>query len=240
MINAILWDYDGTIADSNAKNYLVTLDLFRHEAPQIFDLNPPNLASQAAFDEALKNFEDWRELYQDCYKLSREETERLGSLWAHYQISSNAKTPLFSGITEIVKKFSFAKQAIISQNGSQNIKNVLSEYNIDKYFDIFIGIDEVPGNLAKPHHSSFVTALEKMNVSPEDGVIIYVGDHEVDTQFVRSMQTYLNSKSIENNIKAVAVSYGGSMPKSWKTIPDYIASTTKELNDILIKINGSI
>lgn len=239
MIKSILWDYDGTIANSNAKNYIVTLDLFRHEAPQIFDLNPPNLTSQSAFDEALKNYEDWRELYQDCYKLSCEETERLGSLWAHYQISSNIKTPLFSGIAEIIKKFSFTKQAVISQNGSENIRNVLSEYDIDRYFNVFVGIDEVPGNLAKPNHSSFITTLKKMNVSPEDGIIIYIGDHEVDTQFVRSTQAYLNSLSINNNIKAVAVSYGGSEPTKWKTTPDFIASNTKELDSILTIINGS-
>lgn len=238
MIKAILWDFDGTLANSNEKNYLVTLELFKNEAPHILESKPFNLSSREEFDKALVRYEDWRELYKDCYNLSNEETERLGSLWAKYQVDSNIETSLFMGIPEIVKHYLNVKQAVISQNGIQNIKNVLSNNNILNCFDTFIGIDEYPGELAKPNHTSFVDCLKSLNVAPDSGKIIYIGDHEVDTNFVRTTQDYFKSKNIDSDLYAIATSYGGSFPETWNLQPDFIAKTTNELYEILKKLNG--
>lgn len=155
MLEAIIWDYDGTIADSYSKNYLVTLDLFKNEAPYILDKNPENLKTESAFNQALSMYDDWRDLYRECYDLSDGEINRLGSLWAKYQIKNkDIKTNIYKDIDLLINNFDI-KQAIISQNGVENIQNIFKEYNIINKFSAFIGIDEVSGELSKPHYYSF-------------------------------------------------------------------------------------
>lgn len=237
MIKTIIWDYDGTLADSNKKNYRVTLDLFRNEAPQVFDLDPPNLRSQEAFNEALTRYEDWKELYNECYKLNDDDVERLGKLWTKYQMNSNVDTEIFSGLDSIIESYSDIPHAVISQNGTNNIKNVLSSYGLLKYFKVFIGIDEIPFEYQKPYHLSMIKCLEQLNINANEGKIIYIGDHEVDTQFIRNTQKYYSENNIKNDLVAVAVSYGGSKPHTWKTVPDYIAENTDQLKCILNKLN---
>lgn len=237
MIKALLWDYDGTLANSNYKNYLVTLDLFKHEAPEVLDNMPENLKTQEAFDRTLTMYEDWRELYRDQYGLEDDEIQRLGSLWAKYQIESDIETELYPIIPEIIKEYSNIPQAIISQNGKENIQNTLKNYGLEDAFSAYVGIDEASAEFAKPHYYTFVETLKKLGVSPNEGKIIYVGDHEVDTQFVRHTQKYFNDIGVENDLVAIAVSYGGSFPETWKTKPDYIAKDTNELKILLNKLS---
>ena len=238
MIKSIIWDYDGTLADSNKKNYHVSLDLFKNEAPQIFDLDPPNLRSLEAFSTALTEYEDWKELYSDCYHLDDNEIERLGKLWTKYQLNSDIRTDIFPGLDRVIKKHSKTKQAVISQNGTDNIISVLKSHDLLEFFSVFIGIDEIPFEYQKPHYLSMIKCLEQLNIDPAQGRIIYVGDHEVDTQFVRASQKYFSENGIDNDLISVATSYGGSTPDKWVTRPDYIADSIDELEKILDVLEG--
>ena len=51
-IGAILWDYDGTLADSSKKNIEVTVEILRRFIPDVDENVPEPLASRASYQDA--------------------------------------------------------------------------------------------------------------------------------------------------------------------------------------------
>ena len=72
-IKAILWDYDGTLADSSKKNIEVTLEILRRFIPDVDENVPEALASRTSYQDAYGKMSDWKELYRTCYGLDDEQ-----------------------------------------------------------------------------------------------------------------------------------------------------------------------
>ena len=79
-IAAILWDYDGTLADSGNKNIEVTLGILRRFYPDIDSHLPETLTSKAAYQDALGRYPDWKEFYRTVFSLSDEQVAESGRL----------------------------------------------------------------------------------------------------------------------------------------------------------------
>lgn len=67
MLDAILWDYDGTIANTPVKNLAVTKAVLERLDPSLLDPMPEALTSLAAYQKANYRWNNWRELYVHAY-----------------------------------------------------------------------------------------------------------------------------------------------------------------------------
>ena len=64
MFTAILWDYDGTLANTPVKNIAVTRAVLGRLDPALLDPLPEALPSLAAYQAANYRWRTWRELYR--------------------------------------------------------------------------------------------------------------------------------------------------------------------------------
>ncbi|AJR06645.1 putative phosphatase [Photobacterium gaetbulicola Gung47] len=68
--------------------------------------------------------------------------------------------------------------------------------------------------------------MEQLFATPDNKVIMYVGDHQADVQFARNLQSELGQDS---TVISVAAAYSGAMPEQWGSQPDFIIRTPREL-----------
>ena len=232
-LDAILWDYDGTIVNSVPKNIDITKHILSIVAPHLTGDNLPQyLQSELAYHTANHAAENWQALYTNYYGMTESEMFAAGALWAEHQLSNTTPVKLFTGVDYTVRGLSSVPHGICSQNASQNILNVLSEAKVDSYFKAVIGYDDVPRDCQKPSPEGGLACLEKMFDTPENKTIMYIGDHEADVQFARNIQDALGNKS---SVIAVAAAYSGATPENWNTKPDFVIRAPSELMSICEK-----
>ncbi|MGF1701973.1 HAD-IA family hydrolase [Photobacterium makurazakiensis] len=229
-LDAILWDYDGTIVNSVPKNIDITKSILSIVAPNLTGDNLPQcLQCETAYHEANHAAKNWQDLYVNYYGMTEDEMLAAGSLWAEHQLSNTTSVKLFTGVDDAVRSLSSVAHGICSQNSSKNILNVLSEAQVDAYFNAVIGYDDVSQHGQKPSPEGGLKCLDQLFDSPENKTIMYVGDHEADVQFARNLQFSLGQKS---TVISVAVAYSGAAPERWEVKPDFIIRSPCELTTI--------
>jgi len=141
-INGVIWDYDGTLVDTRMKNLNVT--------KAIISEIMSNKAIEYSVLDSLENYEkantkssNWRELYRNEFGFDEKQIDYAGSLWTKFQLLDKTEVDLFEGISFTVPKLKKYPQGIVSQNSSENIKNNLERFNLEKYFDRIVGYEEV-------------------------------------------------------------------------------------------------
>jgi len=127
-LTAVIWDYDGTLADTRAKNWGVT----RHIVRRFTGTNPDEiegLSSLEAYTRALHRTHSWRRLYVDEFGLSEQDTNEAGRLWTEYQLMDPTVTPVYDGISNDPWKAKVCSIASISSSATKRcprrVKNLL-------------------------------------------------------------------------------------------------------------------
>jgi phosphoglycolate phosphatase-like HAD superfamily hydrolase len=226
-IDAILWDYDGTMINSVPKNISVTRSIIDEVAPRLSGIHMPDaLNSTLKYQVANHAAENWRDLYVNFYGLSVEEADAAGPLWRSHQLNNETPVTAFDGIVDAVRSLGHVPQGICSQNSAENIQQVLSDNDIDQHIDQIVGYDDVPYNSQKPAPDAGLLCLKQMFPSSDTITMLYVGDHEADTIFARNIQKRLGTDA---TVVAVAVTYSGAKPDSWAVKPDWIIDAPEEL-----------
>lgn len=240
MLNAVLWDYDGTLADSYEKNYAVTLDVLKRGVPRLYEKLPSALELKETFISAVTAYEDWRRLYTECYGMTVEETERAGRLWEPCQRDCALIAPLYDGAGEILKEYGDRKQGIVSQNSGEEILKILHMNALDGCVGYVCGYTDVPQFSPKPSPVPFIKCAERLGINPAEDTVVYIGDHEEDVLFVKNIRRYCEEElTAEIRIYSVAAAYSGSNPKVWKNQPDYTAYSVSELSEVLRRIDNN-
>jgi phosphoglycolate phosphatase-like HAD superfamily hydrolase len=226
-IDAILWDYDGTMVNSVPKNISVTRSIIDEVAPRLSGVHMPDaLNSPSKYQVANHAAENWRDLYVNFYGLSIEEADAAGPLWRSHQLNNETPVTAFDGIVDTVKSLSHVPQGICSQNAAENIQRVLSDHDIDHHIDQIVGYDDVPYSSQKPAPDSGLLCLKRMFPSIDSITMLYIGDHEADTVFAHNIQKRLGTQA---TVLSVAVTYSGAKPDSWTRKPDWIIDTPAQL-----------
>lgn len=232
-IDAILWDYDGTMVNSVRKNISITKEIIEKVAPRLSGTNIPGILNcESDYQTANHAAENWRDLYLNYYGLTAEETNSAGKLWRPHQMTNNTAVSVFDGIAKTVSLLGKVSQGICSQNCAENIRKVLSENHIDQHIDQIVGYDDVPYERQKPSPDSGLLCLKRMFPSSKTITMLYIGDHEADTVFARNIEQVLGTRA---TVIAVAVTYSGAKPDSWAAKPDWIIDAPEELMDRLEK-----
>ena len=233
-LEAILWDYDGTLADSTQKTMEVTLDVLSHFIPNIRENLPYPLQSKENFLEASGRISDWKELYRVYYKLNDEQLEKGCGMWGDAQLRNQTDPELFDRIPELLENFKDIKMGICTQNSRKPVIKNLEHLGVLKYFGAVIGVEEVAFDEQKPHPAAFINCLDALDVSDRNRTFAYIGDHSVDVAFGRNAEAMLKKGCPEAKVVCIAVHYPGSYSEEDKNCPpDYIARNSAELLRIL-------
>ena len=230
-LDAILWDYDGTLVNSVPKNMEITRDILSIVAPHLTGDNLPKyLLNEDFYHEANHAAKNWQALYVDYYGLSHDEMIRAGGMWAEHQEKNKTEVTLFGGIKNVVNKFSQFHHGICSQNSQKNIRRVLRKHGIDAPFKAIVGYDDVSNGKQKPHPFGGVKCVESIFGHTDCELLMYIGDHEADAKFARNLQSALKEKT---KVISVAAAYSRSEPEGWEVKPDHIANNVEDLISII-------
>ena len=226
-VDAILWDFDGTLADSSAKNIAITKQILARVAPRLTGDNlPRSLQSEADYHIANHGADHWRDLYRDFFGMTTTEIETAGPLWETYQSLDNTGVTLFDGILDTVTRLSYLPQGICSANSTNNIRQVLDGHGLDSAFQSVIGYEDLPHHEQKPAPDGGLKCLQKIFGQTQGKTIIYVGDHIADVLFARGLGERLGPS---NTVISVVVTYSGAKPDQWREQPDEVIESPSDL-----------
>ncbi len=226
--DAILWDFDGTLANSAAKNIAITRQILARVAPRLTGDNLPRpLASEADYHFANHAAEHWRDLYRDYFGMTTEEIDNAGPLWETYQMLDTTAVTLFDGVADTIRQFSRFPQGICSANATRNIRQVLLEHGISSAFTSVIGYEDLLHHHQKPAPDGGLKCLQEIFGETRDKTIIYVGDHIADVLFARGLGERLDGS---NKVVSVVVTHSGAQPQQWRAQPDIVIESPAELS----------
>lgn len=229
-LDAVLWDFDGTLANSARKNIEITKEILAVVAPHKTGDNLPHcLRNEVDYHAADHASSSWRDLYQRHFGLSEEETRIAGPLWAPYQAANTTEISLYDGIREALMASADLAHGIVSLNSEGNIRDFLKQTALDGLFRSVLGYDSVPDGCQKPAPFSGLKCLEAMFGEQKPRKIMYVGDHEIDVIFAHNLRQSLNG----TEVISVTVSYSRSNPDHWALQPDHVANDGQELLQVI-------
>jgi N-acetyl-D-muramate 6-phosphate phosphatase len=225
--DAILWDFDGTLADTAAKNIAITKQILEKLAPELTGSNLPIwLQTEADYHKANHGAENWRDLYRKYFGLNAENIQVAGPLWKEYQARDNTEVKLFDGILETISLLAKIPMGISSANSSCNINRVLNNHGIESYFRSVIGYEDFSSEAQKPAADPGLKCLDEVLKDARGKTIIYVGDHIADVIFARNIAASIGPSS---TVISIAVTYSGAEPDQWRVQPDEVIESPTDL-----------
>jgi phosphoglycolate phosphatase-like HAD superfamily hydrolase len=230
-IDAILWDFDGTLVNSAPKNISITKDILSEVAPRLSGNGLPGyLENESSYHEANHAAENWRDLYINFFGLTLEEANIAGALWSEHQRHNATPVALFDGIAEIVQIFAHIPHGICSQNSTANIRTLLDAEKINSYFKSVVGYEDVPFERQKPASDAGVMCLGELFGQVRNRTLLVIGDHESDVIFSRNIARDIDGS---NTAISIAVSYSGAKTGKWDYQPDKVISSPQQLEEFL-------
>jgi phosphoglycolate phosphatase-like HAD superfamily hydrolase len=225
--DAILWDFDGTLADSAAKNIAITKQIMAKVAPGLTGSNLPSwLRSESNYHKANHGAENWQDLYRNYFGMSTAEIHAASPMWQEYQALDDTEVSLFDGIHETIKKLDGIPMGVSSANSSCNINRILNNHGIMSFFKSVIGYETFQPGDQKPAAAPGLKCLSEVLEDTRGKTIIYVGDHIADVIFSRNIADKLGASC---NVISVVVTYSGAEPGSWRVQPDVVIDHPTEL-----------
>ncbi len=228
---AFVWDFDGTLADTRRRNFNVVRRLLAENTERSID-GIPALASPEAYDRVNRGYLNWRDLYAREFGFSEDETDRLGRMWAQYQLRDDTPAEIFEGIGEVLAALNGVGHGIVSMNAKEQILRTLEAARLLEHFRVVVGYDQVPINRQKPEPDGVLACLEQLTALAP-GRALYVGDHETDVRCARNAQQALAARGHQVLVVSVAACFGGHAgPEDWTHQPDHVAWSPREVVEI--------
>jgi beta-phosphoglucomutase len=160
---AVIWDMDGVLVDTGNFHFQVWRDvLARYDVP---------------FDEehfrrtfGMNNYEFLQTMLGERFQPeTAAEISGLKETRLRRKIRGNLKP--FPGVRTLLEALNSRgiPQALASSAPLANIKAILAELALEKYFQVIVSAEHMPG---KPDPAVFLEAARRINVSPERCVVI--------------------------------------------------------------------
>ena len=233
-INAIVWDYDGTLADTHQKNLNVTKKIIKH----FTGTNPSRFGTLHSLDKYAKTLRlqsNWREFYQKEFNFNQSEIDEVGALWTRFQLEDNTTVPFFEGISRIVKLLDKYPQGIVSQNSKRSIALNLTDHKLIGFFNCIIGYEEVGLEKQKPDPAGMILCIQKLTQFAP-GKIIYIGDHLSDVLCAENANNYLKKMDFKVKVSTIGMSYNSEKISTEEYKFDYFAHDPEEILKIITKL----
>jgi len=235
MINAIIWDYDGTLVDTHIKNLNVTRKIIKQITGKE-PINIPALADLNNYRVVTNKAENWRTLYKNEFNLNDSEIEQAGKLWSEFQLKDETEVPFYDGIINVIKNLGKYPHGIVSQNSKENIKQYLLKTKMLKYFNCILGYEEVESSKQKPDPEGLLQCISEL-VQQETGTIVYVGDHETDIRCAANANKVYKENGSKLHVISIGALYDTDTDIStWRVKPDFAAEKVKDIIEIMKRI----
>lgn len=229
---AIIWDYDGTLVDTWAKNFNVTKRIMHHLSGGN-SMDHPALRSLGQYIRAARKAKNWRDLYKNEFVMNEDEIDKAGSLWTEYQLSDESESRLFEGVEEVVRSLSVYPMFVFSQNSSSNIAHVLEGKDLRRCFVDIVGYEEVPSGKQKPAPDGLLLCLDRIG-PPGCDHLFFIGDHETDTLCGYNANAELRKRKSLTRIINVAALYGSESDTAiWNIRPDHVVKKPREILELI-------
>lgn len=218
-IKYILFDFDGTLVDSNE----AVISSLNHVAIDYrgYSFQPHEL------EEILG-----KPIVDQMSFLSVDESPRLVDLYrVEYRRVQDAMTSIYEGMVELLRalKDRGILTAVVSNKGRNGINHGIEKFNLHDLIDTAISLDDVAN--PKPHQEGVLMALTKLGVPQEFiqnalEMCLFVGDsgHDLETAKNAGCKSVLVGWTLLNRDKLM------------KLKPDYIIESPKELLKVIDQI----
>lgn len=231
-IQAVVFDKDGTLADSSAflrslaqrRARLIDAQVPGVQEPLLLAfgieqarLNPEGLMAVGTREEnaiaaaayVAETGKSWLEAVSIVQSVFTEAD--------HYLERKAPQTPFFEEVRELLERIASTglRLCILSSDSSENVKDFVQYYELESYFSMMVGVDRPPG---KPDPSLMAPILAEANVAPAS--VLLIGDSTVDIQLAHA----------SNLAGCIAVTWGGTDGSRLKQA-DAIAH---EVSDIIL------
>lgn len=234
-LKAVLWDFDGTMADTRERNLSVNRRIFEEVTGRPWNAVAA-LTSVEAYDAAWSRVGNWQELYTEAFGLDREQLAAAAQRWAPYQLDDHTAVPLFAGIGELLEQLKDLPQAVVSQNERTIIEQVLTANRTDRYFTAIVGYAEVSIDRQKPAPDGLFRAIEILGVE-EPATALFIGDHESDILCAANANRDLIALGHELRFQSVAVNFLANGGRSARTVvPDHEVDAPAELGNLIAEL----
>ncbi len=209
MINTILFDYDGTLMDTNE----VVLQSWQHTFRTLRGREEDPAVIRSTFGEPL---------VMTLAKLFPETpVEESLEIYRTYQREVFTDfVEIFPGMLELLEELKQRgyKLGLVTSRTKDTTWRGLEHYGMDKYFDAVITAGDTDKH--KPDPAPILITLDKMDAAT--GEAIMVGDTMFDLECAENA-----------GVKSVIVDWSVTMTPEEKSRADYIIKTANELLDIL-------
>ena len=207
MIKAIIFDFDGVIADTEMAIFNTNkkiMDIFGKK-------------SSMTFEEYRRQITNWKEMYKKI-GFTEEELAKVPDIFLAEIMKMDKDIHIFDGVENLLrtlrKKF---KMAIVSNGDKRRIKHQLDANNLTGCFDIII---DLTAEKHKPDPHQMIVCMNALDVSPQETCVI--GDSTDDILAAKRAGV----------AKIIAVTYG-YQPKEMLMGADVLVDTPQELLAIL-------
>lgn len=237
---AVIWDFDGTLADTLERNLLIT----RRIVERLLGGSAMRfraLRSRDHYARAVHSAASWRELYVREFGVPLERTEDAAPLWTQFHAADTDLPRLFDGVHEAVSGLDGKPQGIVSQNGRDNIRRTLSQAGLLARFGVIVADEDLPYHRQKPAPDGLLQCAEALLAAAQvepGGTILYVGDHPVDIECVRRATAELPLRGHDWRLLSVGVEYGAAGERQWASPPDHLAARPADVLAIVQQLEG--
>jgi pyrophosphatase PpaX len=211
-LQAVLFDLDGTLLDSEHRDILAMSRLFHADLG--FDMDDEEVSAYIGIPS--------REVLE---QLAPDRVEELLDVWLAYQKELLQDARLFPGILETLHSLSGSKMGIGVVTGQNKAELAASRRHvaIDALIDVWISADDAP--FAKPHPAPVLLALDALGCPP--GQAIMIGDTCFDMEAGHEAGTLLGVPM-----------WGVRDPASLLTYqPDFIFEHPRQMEDLLLRVH---
>jgi HAD superfamily hydrolase (TIGR01549 family) len=234
-LRAVLWDFDGTLVDTRARNLQVNRRIIGEITGRPWE-GFAVLRSQEGYDAAQRAATNWREFYRDNIGLDDARIDRAGERWAPYQLEDSTPVPLAKGVVEALEGLDGLPQGIVSQNASETITSMLSAHGLGRRFSCIVGYAEVAMTRQKPAPDCLLLGLEAL-AGPPHGRVLYIGDHPTDIRCAANANLELAGRGSELRVVSVAALWGqDAADDRWATGADHRAATPHDVVELVRRL----
>lgn len=234
-LRAILWDFDGTLVDTRARNLHVNRRIIQELTGRGWE-ELPVLRSQASYDAAQRVATNWREFYRVNIGLDDDQIDWAGAIWSSYQLADPTPVPLVGGVAEALGRLDGLPQGIVSQNARETIESLLAVHGLGHRFECVVGYAEVAMARQKPAPDCLLLGLEKL-AGIEPGRVLYIGDHLTDIRCAERANRELAGRGSELRVDSVAAMWGiGTNDPDWAAGADHRAATPHDIVELVERL----
>jgi len=215
MINTILFDFDGTLVNTND----VIIESFKHTFMHYLGYEPEISKITKFFGEPL--IVTMKREFPDVDPEEAMETYRTFQFEKAQHL-----VKIFDGITEMLQDVSDAgfRLAIVTSRTTASTLNYLKKFELEDFFEVIVSCDDT--TIHKPEPEPILLALKKLGIEKEEAIMIGDGPFDIKCANNAKVKSILVGWRITDNDNEVV----------GKIKPDYEIKKPEDLVGLLERI----